>query len=385
MPCADPAEKSRRGTGIIAQGRGFCPVARPPPPHLTAINIPGHQSLFKEEVAISRLHLSRIPERADDRPQKGIEHGSARYLVLAAIMVALIAVPALAAAAPVAAPQGNATSPQLVNVGVYIMDFKSFSVAEGSVQVNFYLSLRSDTPVSLSDIEIVNGHATSVDTLTDTPDEKYYRVFATLDANPDLRLYPFDRHVIPIEIEPKTKDSDSMVFVVNENQTGLDPGSDLPGWQFGATGDHVENNSYGTGETPYSRAVFTTRIQRDTASTILKFFLPIMLIIIVSLSSLVMKVSSRLGLNASMFLAAVLIHWRVADEIPLVAYATFLDFFMIITYGTLVMVLVSGILIMKFTELKDEARVDLVYRWSIRIIPALAIVLYAILFIAILR
>jgi hypothetical protein len=102
-----------------------------------------------------------------------------------------------------------------------------------------------------------------------------------------------------------------------------------------------------------------------------------MLIIIVSLSSLVMKVSSRLGLNASMFLAAVLIHWRVADEIPLVAYATFLDFFMIITYGTLVMVLVSGILIMKFTELKDEARVDLVYRWSIRIIPALAIVLYA--------
>jgi hypothetical protein len=176
-----------------------------------------------------------------------------------------------------------------------------------------------------------------------------------------------------------------MVFVVNENQTGLDPGSDLPGWQFGATGDHVENNSYGTGETPYSRAVFTTRIQRDTASTILKFFLPIMLIIIVSLSSLVMKVSSRLGLNASMFLAAVLIHWRVADEIPLVAYATFLDFFMIITYGTLVMVLVSGILIMKFTELKDEARVDLVYRWSIRIIPALAIVLYAILFIAILR
>jgi hypothetical protein len=314
-----------------------------------------------------------------------MENGSARYLVLAAIMAALIAVPALAATGTGAAPQANATSPQIVNVGVYIMDFKSFSVSEGSVQVNFYLSLRSDAPVSISDIEIVNGYATSVDTLTDTPDEKYYRVFATLDANPDLRLYPFDRHVLPIQIEPKTRNTDSMVLLPDEKRSGLDPGSDLPGWQFGAIGDHVENNSYDPGETPYSRAVFTTGIQRDTASTILKFFLPIMLIIIVSLSSLVMKVSSRLGLNASMFLAAVLIHWRVADEIPLVAYATFLDFFMIITYGTLVMVLVSGILIMKFTELKDEARVDLVYHWSIRVIPALSIILYTILFLVILR
>ncbi len=63
-----------------------------------------------------------------------------------------------------------------------------------------------------------------------------------------------------------------------------------------------------------------------------------------------MKVSSRLGLNASMFLAAVLIHWRVAAAIPLVAYATFLDIFMIITYATLVMVLLSGIHILKYNE-----------------------------------
>jgi hypothetical protein len=109
-----------------------------------------------------------------------------------------------------------------------------------------------------------------------------------------------------------------------------------------------------------------------------------MLIIIVSLSSLMMKVSSRLGLNASMFLAAVLIHWQVADAIPLVVYATFLDFFMIITYATLVMVLVSGILIMKCTEAKDTARADPVYRWSIRIIPPLSIILYIILLIAML-
>jgi hypothetical protein len=296
-----------------------------------------------------------------------------------------MAVPALAATVTITASPGNATSPQVVKVGVYVMDFRSFSVAEGTVGTNFYLSLKSDAPVSLSDVEIVNGHISSSDTLTDTPHEKYYRVYATLEADPDLRLYPFDRHVLPIEIEPKTKDTGSMVLEINKNQSGLDAEADLPGWQYGVSGSYVEDHSYGAGETPYSRAVFHTGIRRDTASTILKFFLPIMLIIIVSLSSLLMKVSSRLGLNASMFLAAVLIHWRVADAIPLVAYATFLDFFMIITYATLVMVLVSGILIMKFTEVKDTAGANLVYGWSIRIIPPLSIALYIILFVAFLR
>jgi hypothetical protein len=58
---------------------------------------------------------------------------------------------------------------------------------------------------------------------------------------------------------------------------------------------------------------------------------------------------------------------------------------MIITYATLVMVLVSGILLMKYTETKDTAKADRVYRWSIRLIPPLSVTLYLILFVAFLR
>lgn len=311
--------------------------------------------------------------------------GTAGLRLLALLtLAALVLIPALAGAATDSAV-GNATSPVVVRIGVYVMDFKSFSVSQGTAEVNFYLSLRSDTPVSLNDIEIINGRTTSFDVITDTPSEKYYRIFANIDADPDLRRYPFDRHMLTIDIEPKAKDAGSIILAVDTNRTGLDDEADLPGWQYTASRSQVVNHSYDPDELPYSQAVFEYNIQRDTASTILKFFLPIMLIIIVSLSSLVMKVSSRLGLNASMFLAAVLIHWRVADAIPLVAYATFLDLFMMVTYATLVMVLVSGILIMKFSEIGDKVRTDLVYRWSIRLIPPLSILLYTILFIAILR
>lgn len=302
------------------------------------------------------------------------------------ILPAILLIGIFLSAIPVLAADGNSVAmntsgPDIVRLGVYVMDFSSFSVSQGTVQTDFYLSLKSDANISLSDIEIINGQMNSVDTLVSTPREKYYRIFATLTADPDLRLYPFDRHKLHVIIEPKTRDSESMILVINPGQSGLDTEANLPGWEFTSTNSQVINRSYDPAEIPYSRAIFEYGIQRDTASTLLKFFLPIMLIIIVSLSSLVMKSTSRLGLNASMFLAAVLIHWRIADAIPLVAYATFLDSYMIITYATLVMVLLSGILILRYTETKNTDRADLVYRWSIRIIPTVSILFYALLFI----
>jgi hypothetical protein len=260
------------------------------------------------------------------------------------------------------------------------MDFNRFEVGAGSVGVDFYLTLDSDFPVAIDDLDLINGQINSVTTIRDSPLSKEYRVIAVLVSEPDLSRYPFDRHTLVIKLEPRNKTEKEMLLAIGTAETGLYKDADLPGWQFTRTRAYTTNESYIPGETPYSRAVFTFGIERDTISTILKFFLPLMLIVIVSLSSLLMKVSSRLGLNASMFLAAVLIHWRIADAIPLVSYATFLDLFMIITYATLVMVLISGILVLKYSEEGDTGCVKRINYWSLRIIPPLTIGLYLLLF-----
>ena len=273
------------------------------------------------------------------------------------------------------------TTPAVAHIGVYVVDFKRFNIEEGTVEAMFYLTIRSDTNVSISDLEFMNGQVSSVDVIQNTPAEKKYRIYAVMAVDPDLRYFPFDSHNLSIIIEPKTLPEDQMLLMIDQDDTGLDEGADIPGWSFTISSSAVTNRSYTAGEVPYSRAVFSHGISRDSTSTILKFFLPITLIIIVSLASLLMKVSSRLGLNASMFLAAVLIHWRVAASIPLVAYATFVDIFMIITYATLVMVLVSGIMIMKYNEANDTARVNQISWWSLRIIPAVSLTLYFLLFV----
>lgn len=273
------------------------------------------------------------------------------------------------------------TTPAVAHVGVYVVDFKRFNVEEGTVEAMFYLNIRSDTNVSINDLEFMNGRVSSVDVIRNTPFEKNYRIYAVMAVDPNLRYFPFDSHNLPIIIEPKTLNQDQLRLMIDQDDTGLDEEADIPGWTFTSSNYTVTNRSYTAGEVPFSRAVFSNGISRDSTSTILKFFLPICLIVIVSLASLLMKVSSRLGLNASMFLAAVLIHWRVASAIPLVAYATFLDIFMIITYATLVMVLVSGIMIMKYNEANDTARVDQISWWSLRIIPAVSLTLYFLLFV----
>jgi hypothetical protein len=267
-----------------------------------------------------------------------------------------------------------------VNTSIYIVDFNRFDVGAGTVGVDFYLNLRSGAPVSINDFELMNGQITSINTVKDTPLEKEYRVIAVLTAEPDLSRYPFDRHTLTIRFEPKLRNEQEMLLVIDPETSGVNPEADLPGWEFSKRISYITNTTYLAGEVPYSRAVFNYGIVRDSTSTLLKFFLPLILIVIVSLSSLLMRFSSRLGLNASMFLAAVLIHWRIADAIPIVAYATFLDLFMIVTYATLVMVLISGVLIMKYTDDHNTRRVEQINYWSLRTIPVVAITLYLLLF-----
>ena len=337
----------------------------------------------REDDTIHDRHEETGDRQAPGRFASGA--GRRPWLLLAVMFAALLVVlpAAVMAAGDVPAP-GNATGPQIVRTGVYVMDLQNFNVADGTFGVNFYLTLASDAPVSITDLEIVNGRTTSVDTLLDTPNEKSYRIFAAMNANPDLHRYPFDHHTLSIEIEPKLHDERSMILAVHKNSTGREPDVGIPGWQLAGENSRVISRSYDGDGAAYSRAVFSYSIQRDSTSTLLKFFIPILLLLAVTLVSLVMKGASRLGLDASMLIVAVFIHWRISDSIPLVAYATFLDIFMVITYTTIVLVLLSGILIQKFIEDGDTGRAGQVRRWSLLIIPPLSIALYFLLFLSLL-
>jgi hypothetical protein len=114
------------------------------------------------------MNPKRVPARATARLHKGADSFT-WYFLLIALTIALVAVPAAAGAMPNVSVQPEKTGPEIVRVGVYVVDFNRFNVAEGTVETNFYINFKSDIPVSINDFEIMNGHATSVDTIVDTP------------------------------------------------------------------------------------------------------------------------------------------------------------------------------------------------------------------------
>ena len=102
----------------------------------------------------------------------------------------------------------------------------------------------------------MNGRALSVDTIRDNTNEKEYWITAELTADLDLHRFPFDRHIIKVEIEPKLMNKLEMVLVIDQANSGIDPEADLPGWGLEGTSSDIFNRTYVPGEVSYSRAVF---------------------------------------------------------------------------------------------------------------------------------
>ena len=279
----------------------------------------------------------------------------------------------------------GSAEPVNVYVGVYVLNLGKFELATGAYTVDFYLSLRSQEPVEMEDFEFMNGRAATVDKLIDTPTEKFYRIQANLSQNLDLRRYPFDEHLLTIEIEDKRRTVDELVYVVDEQNCGVDPGVIVVGWRLAGWEAKVLTHNYEIYGETYSRFVFGLRIQRVVLNAVIKSFLPIACMVLVGLLSLLLtpdKVTTRLSLDISILLGAVMFHVNLTASIPPVGYLTLADRVMIVTYIVLVLILLSGVAILRWAEQEEKKKLALrVYHQALSVIPVVTVVLYALVFI----
>lgn len=277
----------------------------------------------------------------------------------------------------------QANDPNKVLVGIYVLNIGKLDMSAGSYTIDFYLDLVSDRSYSIDNIEFMNGYVNSITKDLDYPHEKTYRIQASLFTNIDLRSYPFDDHKLPIEIEDRINTTRSLIYVFDAKNSSIDPDATLIGWQLkGYSGGSIPH-IYSIENTTFSRFFFDVDIRRAAATSGVKLFLPVFLIILVSLLSLLFKgdrISTRITVNSTMLLATILLHLRMEDGLPNISYLTFADQFMVLTYVILIAVLISGVLLALYFERKDYPRADNIYKYSLRTIPIIAIVSYIVLF-----
>lgn len=284
----------------------------------------------------------------------------------------------------VALAAAGMAEPVKVHVGIYVLNLGRFELATGAYTVDFYLSLRAEQSIAMDEFEFMNGRAATVDRLIDTPTEKFFRIQANLSQNLDLRRYPFDEHVLTIEIEDKRRTAAELVYVVDEKACGVDPRVIVVGWRLTGWEAQVVTHEYEIYGETYSRFVFGLRIRRVVLNAVIKSFLPIACMLLVGFLSLLLtpdKVTTRLTLNISTLLGAVMFHVNLTSSIPPVGYLTLADRVMIATYLILVLVLLSGVAILRWAEREDKkALVRRVYHQALGIIPALSVLFYALVF-----
>ena len=109
--------------------------------------------------------------------------------------------------------------------------------------------------------------------------------------------------------------------------------------------------------------------------------MPAIIMTLCGLMSLVMgadKFNQRLSLSTSSLLGTVIYHLTVTAAIPPVAYLTFADRFMIGNYSCLLLTVVTTMLLMRYLDLNDERRTELVRLWGLRVVPLVWLVLQVI-------
>jgi hypothetical protein len=173
-----------------------------------------------------------------------------------------------------------------------------------------------------------------------------------------------------------------MIFVFDKANSSVDPDLGLVGWVVDGFKGESQTHTYLINNSTYSRFAFDIYVKRAATTSMVMLFLPAALLVFVSLLSLLLKgqrLSNRITLNGTMLLAAILLHLRIAANLPTRSYFTFADQFMISTYVLLVMALVSSVLLAFFTENGDQRRAEFVYRYSLVAMLIFSVVIYFII------
>ena len=230
---------------------------------------------------------------------------------------------------------------EAVKIGVYILSVGNLDTTTSRYTVDFFLNFICVTEnCDPSGFDLINaGLDRDVEDQSDESDAGqayYYRVRSTMRTNLDLRNFPFDEHVLEIEIEDKNKTDAEYVYIADPEQSGIDSSVYVSGWNLepSITGE-VNPHTYDVYDEAYSRARFHIRIYHPWFSSFMKGLFAAIVIVFVGMLSFLMKpeeAEGRIELTSATLASAIFYHLTLTASIPPVGYLTYADRFMILQY-----------------------------------------------------
>ena len=202
-----------------------------------------------------------------------------------------------------------------------------------------------------------------------------YRVKGDFITSFDFSQYPFDSHLLPVQIEHNSHDITQIVYEA-DSESGTEKSANVAGWNLGALQTEVVEHTYP--DQTFSRFTFSVTIAKPFVSSFIKSILPISVITVISMLALFIapqNFTTRITLAVTTLLAATTFHLSMLSGIPTTGYLTLADKIMIGVYALFLYNLASSVFIMRLVDNKKPEDAMKIKGKAIKFLPFMVILI----------
>ena len=282
-------------------------------------------------------------------------------------------------------PSGTTAPGQKIKVGAYIQNITKFDLPLGKYNVDMIVEFTGPEGAKLEpqEFDVLNGEIEKDATgkikrteipETDEPNVRRYKVSAEIAVDLDFRRYPFDVQDLSISIYDPEKTTKQQVYVSDGDVIEREAKAKIPGFLLSepAKGE-VHEESFDNANEKYSIYTIPLTMQRATLSAFMKTFMPVMVMVLISLLALVMgggAAAGRFGAVTGTLLGAAMFHLATTSSLPPIGYVTLADKVFIAVYFSFLTNLLFTVVLLRKNDLKEEAAVKMIYNTARIAVPA---------------
>lgn len=251
---------------------------------------------------------------------------------------------------------------QTVTLGVSVEGIHNLDEKAGGWDVDYYLyeswkPHQGFTPQT----EIVNEIARQKTPLFDRVEllnktegkvcRRSRHLHSTLRVDYDLSKFPFDRQELLLTLSDAQYDSDQLSYGTNPSVAEIDDSAraGVLGWSLDKPMGYERKIKRFKGEEGrpfYDYGIFSVPVQRQTIFHLTKYFLPLIVIVLVSFGVFWIdpeRLNVQVSISMTCLLAAIALQFSESRDLPAVSYLTFADRVYVLCYLAIALTLMESI------------------------------------------
>ncbi len=284
-----------------------------------------------------------------------------------------------------------APAPHNVYVGMYLTDVSDFDLKAGRFKADLHVWVKwlgdekDVPPLSYENGEIDEQQDLGLES-EGAWHSKQWRVQGTFRGEFPVHAFPFDRQTLPIIF---ALDEDHGRLVPDLGASGMSPSFSVSGWSYepffsARAEERIYRSDLGSvfreGKNAKQRlTTFSVEMQRPFGPYLIKFALPLVLLLLIALLALFLP-AERLDVRSAMGITALLsciaFHYTQADTLPNVTYLVAADKLFLGAYIFVASTLLISIIAFRFHERRpDSARAaDRLGLWMLPVLTSAGLI-----------